>query len=290
MNTFNNDFIQYDKKKGKKETKNLAVYLTTTITLYIFLLFFAIFFTWYTVFISTHKYYKVVGPSMKSTLNATIADTDIDKSIDAVYVNTMSKVRVFDMIVAERGEDDVIKRVLAQEGDFITIAKDVTKQTNNYYFYRIAAGQNPQEISDADAMLDESTGENGYKIRGYADWNNNRSPYSHAIEVGGATLTNSYETIFYNTFLKQFEGKDLATYDNVYVSENGLIYVQVPEGKYFCMGDNRGHSDDSRKNGFYDVEYIVGRVEFIVYDHNFGNRLWEVVKYYFGQVEEFFAR
>ena len=77
---------------------------------------------------------------------------------------------------------------------------------------------------------------------------------------------------------------------NVYVSENGLIYVQVPEGKYFCMGDNRGHSDDSRKNGFYDVEYIVGRVEFIVYDHNFGNRLWEVVKYYFGQVEEFFAR
>jgi hypothetical protein len=290
MNTFNNDFIQYDKKKGKKETKNLAVYLTTTITLYIFLLFFAIFFTWYTVFISTHKYYKVVGPSMKSTLNATIADTDIDKSIDAVYVNTMSKVRVFDMIVAERGEDDVIKRVLAQEGDFITIAKDVTGNTQNYYFYRIAAGQNPQEISDADAMLDESTGENGYKIRGYADWNNNRSPYSHAIEVGGATLTNSYETIFYNTFLKQFEGKDLATYDNVYVSENGLIYVQVPEGKYFCMGDNRGHSDDSRKNGFYDVEYIVGRVEFIVYDHNFGNRLWEVVKYYFGQVEEFFAR
>ena len=122
MNTFNNDFIQYDKKKGKKETKNLAVYLTTTITLYIFLLFFAIFFTWYTVFISTHKYYKVVGPSMKSTLNATIADTDIDKSIDAVYVNTMSKVRVFDMIVAERGEDDVIKRVFALEGVFITIA------------------------------------------------------------------------------------------------------------------------------------------------------------------------
>ena len=290
MNTFNNDFIQYDKKKGKKETKNLAVYLTTTITLYIFLLFFAIFFTWYTVFISTHKYYKVVGPSMKSTLNATIADNDIDKSIDAVYVNTMSKVRVFDIIVAERGEDDVIKRVLAQEGDFITIAKDVTGNTQNYYFYRIAAGQNPQEISDADAMLDESTGENGYKIRGYADWNNWRSFYSHAIEVGGATLTNSYETIFYNTFLKQFEGKDLATYENVYVSENGLIYVQVPEGKYFCMGDNRGHSDDSRKNGFYDVEYIVGRVEFIVYDHNFGNRLWEVVKYYFGQVEEFFAR
>ena len=38
--------------------------------------------------------------------------------------------------------------------------------------------------------------------------------------------------------------------------------IRVPEGQYFCMGDNRNHSTDSRsyKVGCVDENYIFGKV------------------------------
>lgn len=42
--------------------------------------------------------------------------------------------------------------------------------------------------------------------------------------------------------------------------------VQVPEGKYFVMGDNRSISKDSRNGlGFIDEDEIIGRSELIIY-------------------------
>lgn len=45
-----------------------------------------------------------------------------------------------------------------------------------------------------------------------------------------------------------------------------LRAVQVPEGHYFTMGDNRDHSNDSRYWGFVPQENIVGRA-FAVWMH-----------------------
>lgn len=279
----------------KDETKNLTLYFITHITLYIVLLFFIIFFAWYTVFVTTHKFYAVYGPSMMSTLNSQIKPSEISvsrkTSYDAVYVDTLTKPKAFDIVVVERPKSDsVIKRLMAVEGDYITIAKGKTESGEDcFYFYRIANGENIEEFSDDDAKLVENRGENGYNIYGYQDWFDNREvSVDISVEVEGQVFTNNYEENFYLTFLDGY-GKTDVEFD-YFVSNSGLIYVKVPEGKVFCMGDNRGHSTDSRENGFFDKNFVVGRAEFIIYNHNFVNRIWEVIKFYFSEVEKFFAR
>ena len=102
LNSFDGDFIQYNKNKLKEENSNLSWFLAIHITLYVIVVFFAVFFIWFTVFNTTHHFYAVEGASMKNTLNSSISNDDGKSSIDAVYVNTKSKVEVFDVVVIKR--------------------------------------------------------------------------------------------------------------------------------------------------------------------------------------------
>jgi len=278
---FDHNFIQNTTQSVKAEKKSLGFYLTWTITLYIALIFFGIFFSWYTVFVSTHKYYEVVGASMKNTLNAELADNDSKGRIDAVYVNLHDDIKLHDIVVIERnGSDSIIKRVMAQAGDYVSVVSGEYDGQPCFYFYRISAEEMKTLVKadfvDEQAKLVENDG--AYKIKNYADWGANRPSF----EFNGI----KYEQKFYNTFLSGYaDGAD-----GYFVSNSGMIYVKVPQNKFFCMGDNRGHSKDSRDDGFYDKSMLVGRVE--IFDYNFkeGNRFWLVVKFYFSEIEKFFAR
>lgn len=272
-------FESYNKKK-KDEEKSIAWYLTTHITLYIVLLFFLIFFVWYTYFVVSHRYYIVYGPSMKPTLNAQVADYDENSAMDAVYVNIYGKINVGDVVVIEGVSEDsasIIKRVVAESGDYVTIAKS----GENFYLYRIPAsmmshgesGEKVSLISDEEARVVEEKSVSGYDVI----WN--EDSYDTSSVIGNYT----YEIKFFNKFL-------LDSNFDYYTSSEGLRYVCVPEGYTLCLGDNRAVSADSRKYGFISNNNIVGYVELFVYDYSFGNRVLEVIRYYYAQVEEFFAR
>ena len=280
MNYQNEEYIQYSKKKKNKETRSIAWYLTTHITLYIVLIFFLIFFAWYTYFSVTHRYYLVTGSSMQPTLNSGILSED--ESEDAVYVNIYGNIDFGDIVVinASNNSDDIIKRVLATGGDYVTIARS----GNSYYIYRIAKENVVLDengimtgslIEDVNARLQENErGGFSYNID-YTSWG-----AEPGIPQGGIT----YEAQFYNQFIADADEEDLFT------SSNGLIYVKVPEDHVFCLGDNRANSRDSRYYGYFSLDEIVGDVEIIVYDYSFGNRVLQVISFYYRQVEEFFAR
>ena len=274
MNFQNEDYIQYSNKKKNKETRSIAWYLTTHITLYILLIFFLIFFAWYTWFLVTHRYYIVEGPSMQPTLNEGIfRDTD---SKDAVYINIYGKIEFGDIVVIE-ADYSIIKRVMATAGDYVTIVEDKSQ----YYVHRIPKEEMIEtddglitDFGDSMARLEENERNFDYSID-YDAWFSSKE----GVSVGEYI----YEASFYNKFLKD------STY-NTFTSENGLIYVEVPQDSVFCLGDNRGNSKDSRSYGFFDLDQVVGNVDIIVYDYSFGNRILQVIGFYYRQVEEFFAR
>ena len=279
------EFIQDIDKKKKEETKSIALYLTTHITLYIVLIFFLIFFIWYTVFSVTHRYYIVEGASMQPYLNASIAPTDTSSSQDAVYVNLNGKIDVYDVVVIEgvsKTSPSIIKRVVAEEGDFVSIAKS----GNSFFLFRIDAedmtlNENNEYttlVSDENALVFENERNTGYEIR-YDDWNGVDERVYNGVH---------YDYGFYSQFIQGYVNESDAY--SYYVSSDNLIYVQVPEGKTFCLADNRAHSSDSRTYGFISYDNIVGDVEITVYNYSFVNRVFEVIKYYYYQVEEFFAR
>lgn len=250
---------------------------------------------------TSHKFYAVKGVSMMSTLNGQITEEQLvyetnkaqKISYDGVYIEKNGQFDVFDIVVIEKPDSEsVIKRVMAVEGDWITIAKGQTASGEEcFYFYRIANDQVKEEVSSEQARVYEN-GQNGYSI--YNDstlWVHKSATDSYreiSVNVGEETITNAYEFNFYLTFLKYY-GAEQERY-NYFVSQEGLVYVQVPQDKLFYMGDNRQYSTDSREVGFCDSAYVVGRTEIIVYNYNFVNRLWEVVKFYFKEMETFFAR
>jgi len=283
---FSDDFIQYNDKKVKEEKKNLALYLSATITLYIVLIFFAIFFTWYTVFVSTHSYYEVSGASMEPTY--------YDSSKDAVYVNQMDPIGVYDVVVINKLADEkaIIKRVIAKSGDYVSIAKGEYDGHDCFYVYKITAEQmlniDVLTFENDDArLMEDST--NGYSIKGNVDWYNQVTT-QYSVWYGSTTEENArYDKKFFDKFVGiSEEEKTQKGYE--YFTHDGLVYIKVPENAYFCLGDNRGVSRDSREYGFFSKTQLVGRVEIVIKNHNFVNRIWEVVKFYFSEMQEFFAR
>ncbi len=296
---------RYKIENVAEKKRNEWVTLFVRLFVALVLVFFSIFFIWYAIFLSSHSYYRVDGASMVPTLNADISPSKFDEaqgiSYDCVYVDKKADPKLFDVVVinthqknADKTNKTIIKRLMATGGDFVTVAKTVDQDgTERMGFFRIPKGTDRADYLDEQGLLLES-GENGYEIYEpnsiWAHKKNFEQPltFSLKVKVGGEEIENEYDYNFYLTFLKQY-GSENESF-GYFVSSTGLLYVQVPEGSFFYLGDNRAHSSDSREDGFRKVEDIVGPVEIVIYNNNFFKRIGTFMTYFFKEVEKFFAR
>lgn len=83
--------------------------------------------------------------------------------------------------------------------------------------------------------------------------------------------------------------------NSIVETENGRAFV-VPEGHYFCMGDNRNHSFDSRMWGPVPQQYVIGKPwrvywSFDAPSHEYLNTsLWNKIKDFFKTIFYFFTK
>ena len=78
------------------------------------------------------------------------------------------------------------------------------------------------------------------------------------------------------------EERDDGPLDNIVDNEGKPLVYTVPPGHYFCMGDNRDNSADSRilsGVGYVPIENFVGRAEFIFFSTDGSAALWEFWKW-----------
>lgn len=248
-------------KKEGKELTALGVFFTAleyTVLFFVFVIM-----CWLIAFNVRYKCYIIEGASMQPYLNPSLARNSQDGTEDGAYIDIYGHIDVYDaVVIAGYGEEgEIAKRVLATEGQYITIKKD----GGYFYIYRIDDEQTFTTL--ADYKIVESIETTGYEVD-YERWND-------------LSNTNGYESKFYNKFLST---------DNEVKEFDGVKFVKVPEGKYLCLGDNREWSADSRYYGFFDKKDIVGDVEFLIKDYNFGNRLLGIIRFFWEDVERLFAR
>lgn len=83
--------------------------------------------------------------------------------------------------------------------------------------------------------------------------------------------------------------------DSIVDTDNGKAFL-VPEGHYFCMGDNRNNSFDSRAWGPLPARYVIGKPWRIYWSYDSTSSeyltpgIWHKIKDFFNTIIHFFTK
>ncbi len=265
----------YDKRKSVWSKVFFALFI-------IYIILFIIFMASYMSFKARFTCVPVTGRSMQPTINASVVKNDPnnpDEKGDWVYIEKRElkygDIIVFDAKPYNNEEICLIKRLIAFEGDAVTIVKTQNPDYDRpiYTIHRVKAELLLDgSIDDGDVeQLKEDYISNPY------DWTYN-SYYSGLDPV--------YEESFKNTFLLS-----TSPYEKI-TDSNGITYAIIPSGEFFYMADNRSEGSDSRRRGTDYVSSIRGAMEIHVKDaENSSSALFvqirEVCNYYFNIIGDF---
>lgn len=208
--------------------------------------------------------FKIPSPSMVPTL--LIGDQIfVNKFVYGVRI-PFTKIRLWNGKDPERGEVivflwpedeslDFIKRVVGLPGDTVRVEGD------KVYVNGELVSKEPLKIVE-DPKHDD---------RVFIEPNN---PYTNLSLFPGWDEFSIYrEALGAHPHLTQ--------YDRAY---SYPIEKVIPPGHYFVMGDNRDHSDDSRRWGFVPRENIEGRAMFIWLSFDWqGKSLWQWLSFDWGE-------
>ena len=222
----------------KKDYLGIISYVVLFVALVILLFFVGVMF-YCNVALS---YYPISGTSMQPLINPSGQNTDYVYATSDVSDITYGDVIIFHYPSAdeEKGYRQIIKRVIALEGDNLMIKNTLRPQENSswtYYALYIQYGGEGEFVEvEEDYIIDKTS----YRILYQDDF----------------YLNDDYN----KNFLRD---------------ENGNVYIHVGEGEVFYAGDNRTDSFDCFDYGPQDAENIVAEVKYIIYGGN--NRIWQVV-------------
>lgn len=275
--------IEIFEDNEKKENKKTFASRFFSVFFIFYVAFFVCFVAMFLSFKFTYVCVPITGVSMKNTINSSLNDSEIDTKCDWVYIKQKSSYERGDIIVFdakykdEKGQDlSLIKRLIALEGDAVTIAQD--KDDGLYYVYRV----NVDALTDG--VIEESEIEKLDEpyIKDRAEW----KLYFPSVQMLNGW---AYQKEFYVTFFNS------GNYETIECEENQMKFAIVPDGQFFYLGDNRGHSTDAREEGTDYLSSINGATVIIVKNAaNSGSALLlqirDVFSFYGREIGNFFTR
>jgi signal peptidase I len=103
------------------------------------------------------------------------------------------------------------------------------------------------------------------------------------VAVGGDTIEARDKVIYVNgqpanePFMRHTDNLVLPNRDN-------FGPIEIPQDKYFCMGDNRDNSRDSREWGFVDIKDVKGKALIIYFSKDTSHPLLRLDKVRFERI------
>lgn len=238
----------YGDDREEKSSRKVFIWLAG-----IFSAIFIFFFVVDLAMLQKYQFILIGGSSMQNTLNP---DAGLWEGQDGVYILLTQDVTYGDIIVRKKYDGtQIIKRVVAMEGDKICIARVEVGEGDNkkdqIRFMRIKAGTNTLEVLEETyiknyGVVDPNTGKDGYEA-----WDEFETRNSYTFNENSPT----YPREFYEKYIQGKEDITKIMYQN-----KEYMFATIPEGKIFYMGDNRTNSDDCRKEGPQSASEIVGKV------------------------------
>ena len=210
----------------------------------------------------------IVGRSMQPTLNIQSTGASDYTHCDLVYYRHRESYNNGDIVVvnAEQilpGESQIIKRVIASQGDKLTfdfysidkVVVDTDEQKFHKYtcYYTI-------DLNDQDLVEEYVSTESCY-IEIYVDFFGNF--------VGNENFLFISEVVYPSLKTSGLNGSFVGT---------GEVEYVVEEGHSFVCGDNRNNSTDSRHFGAVETKYILGAaVLHVPYGTNLFVAIWREI-------------